>query len=308
MRRPPRSTLFPYTTLFRSAAVAVLAVLAVSGVVFALLGPSSLARGLGFHSFVVPEGGGDGVVESPQEVELDDVDFGYDHERQVIHDLTLEVPAGSMTALVGPSGSGKTTLAKLLCRFWDPTAGAVRLGGVDLRDVAPEELYRRVGFVFQEVQLLRTTLLENIRLGRPQADVEDVEAAARSAQIHDRILELPRGYGSVVGEDATLSGGEAQRVSIARALLADAPVLVLDEATSNLDPGTEVIVERALERLMQGRTTVVVAHRLSTVRRADRIAVIDRGELAELGTHDELVALDGHYARLASAWEASLAT
>ncbi|MEM9711205.1 MAG: ABC transporter ATP-binding protein [Actinomycetota bacterium] len=235
------------------------------------------------------------------DVVFEQVSFSYDGERQVLHGVDLHLEPGTITALVGPSGSGKTTLAKLLCRFWDPTAGAVRLGGVDLRDVAPEELYRRVGFVFQEVQLLRTTLLENIRLGRPQADVEDVEAAARSAQIHDRILELPRGYGSVVGEDATLSGGEAQRVSIARALLADAPVLVLDEATAFADPESEAAIQDALSELAAGRTLLVIAHRLSTIVAADQIAVVDDGRIIELGTHEELLVADHVYRRL---WDA----
>ncbi len=229
-------------------------------------------------------------------VQFDSVSFSYDGRRTVLDDVTLHLQPGTVTALVGPSGSGKSTLAKLLCRFWDPTAGAVRIGGVDLRNIASDELYRHVGFVFQDVQLLRASIAENIALGRPGASRDDVIAAAQAAQIHERIEQFPNGYDTVVDEGAKLSGGEAQRVSIARALLADAPILVLDEATAFADPESEAAIQDALSNLAVGRTLLVIAHRLSTIVEADQIAVVDQGHVVELGRHGDLLDLDGLYA------------
>ncbi|MEU8894511.1 ABC transporter ATP-binding protein [Nocardia sp. NPDC048505] len=231
-------------------------------------------------------------------VEFDSVRFSYDGRTEVLGGVDLRLAPGTVTALVGPSGSGKSTLARLLPRFWDVTAGAVRIGGVDVRDMAEPELYRQVGFVFQETSLLRTTIRDNIALGRPDAELDEVHAAARTAQIHDRIMALPRGYDSEIGVDAQLSGGEAQRVSIARALLADTPVLVLDEATAFADPESEAAVQDALSRLVAGRTLLVIAHRLHTIRGADRIVVLSGGTVRESGRHEDLLAADGHYARL----------
>lgn len=237
------------------------------------------------------------VAPDGTDVRLERVGFSYDGERDVLRDVDLTLAPGTVTALVGPSGAGKSTLATLVPRFVDVTHGRVLIGGVDVREIDPRVLYRQVGFVFQQVDLLRTSVRDNIALARPDASDVDVEAAARAAQIHDRIVTLPRGYASVIGEDARLSGGEAQRVSIARALLADAPILVLDEATAHADPESESAIQDALSRLVVGRTLLVIAHRLATIADADRIVVLDGGRVVEQGRHVELVAAGGWYAR-----------
>ncbi|MFI1023311.1 ABC transporter ATP-binding protein [Streptomyces olivaceus] len=224
--------------------------------------------------------------------------FAYDGEHRVLHEVAASCTPGTVTALVGASGSGKSTLAKLVPRFYDVDEGNVTIGGVDVREMASTDLYRAVGFVLQDVQLLRASLRDNIRLTRPDATDEEVEAAASAAQIHDRVLRFARGYEAVVGEDANLSGGEAQRVTIARALLADAPVLVLDEATAFVDPDSEAAVQRALSTLAADRTVLVIAHRLHTVTGADQILVLDGGRVAERGTHAELLARGGLFARM----------
>ncbi|MGI5127794.1 ABC transporter ATP-binding protein [Pseudonocardia sp. CA-107938] len=231
-------------------------------------------------------------------VEIERVDFAYAEDHPVLTDITLTLAPGTVTALVGPSGAGKTSLARLVPRFFDPTSGTIRIGGADAIAIPGEELYRHVGFVFQEVRLLRDTIRENIRLARPDADDDQVVAAARSAQIHERIRALPRRYDSIVGQDALLSGGEAQRVAIARALLADRPILVLDEAASFADPESENEVQRALSRLVRGKTVLVIAHRLRSIAGADHIVVLDGGRIVEQGSHDHLLAGDGLYRRL----------
>ncbi|MEO3885347.1 ABC transporter ATP-binding protein [Nonomuraea sp. B5E05] len=238
----------------------------------------------------------DPVAPRGHRVELRDVRFGYDDGHEVLRGIDLVLEPGTVTAVVGPSGSGKSTLVQLLPRFFDPAHGSVLLGGVDLRELGSRELYRRVSFVFQDVRLLRASVADNITLAVPHADRDDVVRVARLAGIHDRILELPRGYDTVLGDDARLSGGEAQRISIARALLADAPVLVLDEATAFADPRTEQAVRRALATLEGDRTILVIAHRLETVADADTVVMLENGSIVERGSPAELLARNGRFA------------
>ncbi|MGF6119966.1 ATP-binding cassette subfamily B protein IrtA [Janthinobacterium lividum] len=232
------------------------------------------------------------------EIRLEGVAYAYDGHNKVLSDITLTLRPGTVTAIVGASGSGKSTLARLLLRFFDPAEGRITLGGVDLRHIATPELYRRIGFVLQEVRLIHASVRENIGLGRPSASLQEIEAAARLANIHERLLALPRGYDSVIGEDAQLSGGELQRVSIARAVLLDPPVLVLDEATAAADAENEVAIQDALSRFAQGRTLLVIAHRLDTVMHADNIVVVENGVIVEQGSHAGLLAHQGRYAQL----------
>jgi ATP-binding cassette subfamily B protein len=245
-------------------------------------------------------------------IDVVDVTFSYETaDRPALRNVSISVADGERLALVGPTGAGKSTLAKLMARLYDPSmvdgsSGTVSFGGVDLRQSSMSDLRRRIVVVPQEGFCFGGTIRENVRIARSDASDADVERAMASIGALERFLEFPEGLDTEVRERGSrLSAGERQLVALARAALVNPAVLVLDEATSNLDPGTEAVVERALESLMNGRTVIVVAHRLSTVRRADRIAVVDHGELVELGSHDELVALGGRYAALASAWEAS---
>jgi ATP-binding cassette subfamily B protein len=239
---------------------------------------------------------------------VDNVSFAYATGPKVLRDVSLVVEEGERLALVGPTGAGKSTLAKLMARLYDPTEGCVTLGGVDLRDVSIAELRRRVVVVPQEGFLFNATIGENIRIARGDATDDDVRAALVALGIEDRFLSLPAGLDTAVQERGSrFSAGEKQLVSLARAALVDPQVLVLDEATSSLDPGTELLVERALERLMEGRTSLVIAHRLSTAERCDRVAVVQDGRLVEIGPHDELVAEGGAYAALFASWSGGIA-
>lgn len=230
------------------------------------------------------------------DIEMEHVSFGYTSERRVIDDVSLSIPAGTSCAVVGPSGSGKTTLVNLMARFWDVESGSVRLGGADVRTGSAESLLERVSMVFQDVYLFNDTVENNIKFGVPEATHEQVVAAAKRARCHEFISALPQGYDTVLEEGgASLSGGERQRVSIARALLKDAPIVILDEATSSVDPENEHELMAALSELTRGRTLVSIAHRLNTVRAADQIIVIDAGRVVDRGTHDELMGRDGLY-------------
>jgi ATP-binding cassette subfamily B protein len=227
-----------------------------------------------------------------------DVGFRYGN-RSVIRSLDLDIQPGEMIGLVGHSGSGKSTLVNLICRFYDVTQGSVKIDGVDIRSVAIADYRRHVGLVLQEPFLFFGTIAENIAYGKPDASRAEVVAAARAAHAHEFILRLPQGYDSLVGERGQgLSGGERQRISIARALLINPRILILDEATSAVDTETEKEIQKALDNLVLGRTTIAIAHRLSTLRKADRLVVMDRGEIVEIGNHDELMAREGHYYRL----------
>ena len=218
--------------------------------------------------------------------------------------MSFTVPAGATVALVGPSGSGKSTAASLVPRFWDATAGSVRIGGIDVRDMDPADLMGQVAFVFQTNQLFAQSLADNVRAARPEATDAEVLAALSAAQCDDIVAKLPQGIHTQLGTGgAYLSGGEVQRVALARAILKDAPIVVLDEATAFADPENEVLIQRALAHLAKGRTVLMIAHRLSTVVNADNIVVLDGGHVAEQGTHTQLVAADGLYARMWNDYE-----
>ncbi|MBQ9690947.1 MAG: ABC transporter ATP-binding protein, partial [Eggerthellaceae bacterium] len=233
---------------------------------------------------------------------IDDAHFSYsDKSAFSINGVSIDVAPNTVVALVGKSGSGKTTIARLIPRFWDVNAGSISLSGVDVRNAVSAEVLSRCGVVFQETQLLRMTIAENIALAKPDATKEEIICAAKLAHIHERILELPGKYEAIPGmRGVNLSGGEAQRVAIARALLADPPILILDEATAHADPENEALIQNALAQLVKGRVTIVIAHRLNTIRHAHQIVVMDEGVVAECGTHDELMQQSGIYA---SMWE-----
>lgn len=254
------------------------------------------------HILQAPELSEPNAEIAPEEeapaVEFRDVSFSYDPGEPVIQELSLKCPPGTVTALVGPSGGGKSTLARLIARFWDVDSGTVLVNGRDVRDQPSRELLSSMSLVFQDVMLSTDTVRANIALGNADATEAEIEEAARAACIHDRIMQLPDGYDTIIGEGAHLSGGEAQRLTIARAFLAASPILILDEATAQADSHSERLIQQAISNLAQKRTVIVIAHRLSTIQGVDQIAVIDAGRLVELGTHDDLLAQAGPYARL----------
>ena len=250
------------------------------------------------HEIDIVEGDEE-LIEPRGEVALDSVWFRYDDAAWTLQDVSFTVPPGTKTALVGETGSGKTTSAYLVARLYDATEGTVSIDGVDVRELSFDALTSVVGVVSQETYLFHASVRDNLRFAKPTASDEEIEEAARAAQIHELIATLPDGYDTMVGERGyRFSGGEKQRMAIARTILRNPPVLVLDEATSSLDTQTERMVQEALERLSEGRTTIAIAHRLSTVRDADQIVVLDRGRIVELGTYDELLAQNGRFAEL----------
>ena len=244
-------------------------------------------------------------------VVFDQVTFRYPGaERPALDHVSFTVPEGSVVGLVGPSGGGKSTAAALIPRFWDVESGSVKIGGVDVRNMDSRELMRQVAFVFQDTRLFKVSILENIRMARPSATLEEILAAARAAQCGDILEKLPQGIDTVVGAQGVyLSGGEAQRIALARAILKDAPIVVLDEATAFADPENEALIQKAFWELTRGKTVLMIAHRLSTVRDADNILVVEKGSIREQGTHDQLEAQDGLYAKMwqdyrqAAAWK-----
>lgn len=238
---------------------------------------------------------GTDIKPTSYDIEFKDVSFGYD-DRMVLHDLNFTIPQNTTTAIVGPSGGGKTTLCNLIARFYDVNSGTITLGGTDIRAFTCDSLLRNISMVFQNVYLFRDTIKNNIKFGRPDAADEQIIAAAKAARCHDFIMALPDGYDTVIGEGgSSLSGGEKQRISIARAMLKDAPIVILDEATASIDPENEHLIQEAISALTHGKTIVTIAHRLATIENADQILVIDGGTVAQRGTHKELLEQEGTY-------------
>ncbi|MVB11755.1 putative ABC transporter ATP-binding protein [Caprobacter fermentans] len=233
---------------------------------------------------------------SGSDIEYRNVGFSYEEDEFAMRNVSFQAPANTLTALVGESGSGKTTVTNLLLRFWDVENGSIQIGGTDIRSMSYDDLLGSVSIVMQNVQLFADTIEGNIRLGNANATDEEIIRAAQKARIHDFIMTLPQGYKTVIGENgATLSGGQRQRISIARAFLKDAPILVLDEFTSSIDPGNEVLIQEAITDLIKNRTVLVIAHHLNTIRSADQILVFRNGEIVERGRHEELLKKNGYY-------------
>lgn len=235
------------------------------------------------------------------DVTFENVGFTYTGKEAelALEQVSFTAKQGQITAIVGPSGGGKSTIANLISRFWDVTDGSVKIGGVDIRDMAQDDLMRHVSFVFQDIFLFKQSILDNIRMGNPNATEKQVIEAAKAAQCHEFISKLPDGYHTVVGTKGIhLSGGERQRIAIARAIIKDSPIIVLDEATAFSDPENEYLIQKAFEKLMQGKTVIIIAHRLSTIRNADKIIVMEKGHLVEEGRHEQLVAAGKRYAQM----------
>lgn len=236
-------------------------------------------------------------------IDIENITFSYD-KRKIIDGITLHIPEKTTTAIVGPSGGGKTTLCNLISRFWDVNSGEIKLGGVNVKDYSMDSLMKNFRFVFQNVYLFADTVANNIKFGRENATMEEVIAAAKKACCHDFIMSLPNGYDTVIGEGgASISGGEKQRISIARAIMKDSPIIILDEATANVDPENEKELVDAIDALTKEKTIIMIAHRLKTVRNANQIVVVDKGKIAQLGTHNELMSQDGIYKRFVNARE-----
>ena len=272
---------------------------------FAVLGLGArLVRELD-EADVLPEATAESRL-SGSAIEVDDVSFSYEGQggdsRQVLRGITFKAEPGAVTAIVGPSGAGKSTLARLIVRFWDVDNGAIRIDGVDIRDMPIRQLMEHVAFVFQETFLFNDSVAANLRMAKPSATQEEIVEAAKAANAHEFVSELPQGYDTLVGEaGARLSGGERQRLAVARAILKDAPIVILDEATAYADPENEVALQGALDRLVQGRTVIIIAHRLTTIAGADQTLVIDEGRIVERGRHEDLMQGGGLYAEM---WDA----
>ena len=259
---------------------------------------------------VIDEAGKD-IELNNFDIEFKDVTFGYE-KREILHDINFRIKENTMTALVGKSGSGKSTIMNLIARFWDVKKGIISIGGVDIKELTIDSLYKNIAMVFQKVYLFNDTIYNNIAFGKKDATREEVIEASKKARCHDFIMSLENGYDTEVGEGGnTLSGGEKQRISIARAILKDAPIILLDEATASIDPENEAFIQEAISELIRSKTLVVIAHKLSSIKNADQILVIDDGNIIESGVHEELVALEGEYAKLwnlrkrSQSWEIS---
>jgi len=257
---------------------------------------TSIDRANEIDNVPVMDEGGKTIVTKSFDIEFNNVRFSYEN-RPVLQDISFKLKEKTTTAIIGPSGGGKTTLCNLIARFWDVNSGSVKIAGRDVRDYTLDSLLSNISMVFQNVYLFNDTIANNIKFGKPDATREDIIQAAKKACCHDFIMATPDGYDTVIGEGgATISGGEKQRISIARAMLKDAPIVILDEATANVDPENEDQLQKAIESLTREKTIIMIAHRLKTVKNADQILVLDNGRIVQQGTHDELMKEKGIYA------------